>query len=83
MVCGKPVEQIQREVAEEYLSKTVTIGETPTVTEAWKRAFLDGMSAGTILLMPGGVSQAPACHGRVYYIAYDYYDPLPEKIPFE
>ena len=34
-------------------------GETLAETERIKKAFLDGMSTGTFLLMPGGVSQAP------------------------
>ena len=65
-VCGKAVAQIQHQVADEDASKTVTIGETPMKTEARKIAFLDGISMGFFLIMPGSVTQAPVRNGNVY-----------------
>ena len=62
------------------VSKAVTIVETPMMTEAMKRTCLCGMSSGTFLFMPGGVSHAPTCDGNVYSIAYDYYNTLPGTI---
>ena len=50
-------------------------------TERRKRAFLDGMAAGTFLLMPGGVSQAAACDGNWYSVAFGYDRVLPGTIP--
>ena len=46
--------QIQEETVNDYLDKTVMVGETLAETQARRRAFLDGMNAGTFLLMPGG-----------------------------
>ena len=53
IVCGKSVQEIQSETVNDYLDKTVAIGETPAETEARRRAFLDGMNARTFLLIPG------------------------------
>ena len=70
IVCRKTAAHIQSETMEDYLRKPVAVGETADQTEARKRAFLDGMTAGTFLLMPGGVSQAAACDGKYYSISY-------------
>ena len=53
VVCGKPAQQIQMEIVNNYLDKTVVVGETLAETQARGRAFLDGMNAGTFLLKPG------------------------------
>ena len=53
VVCGKPAQQIQEETVNDYLDKTVKVGETLAETQARRSAFLDGMNAGTFLLMPG------------------------------
>ena len=74
VVCGKFVAQIQSETVTDYLRKTAVPGETLAERDTRKRAFLDGMSAGTFLLMPGGVSQAVACDGNWYSIAYNHYN---------
>ena len=47
VVCGKPDQQIQDEAVNDFLNKTVVPGETLAETERRKRAFLDGMAAGT------------------------------------
>ena len=72
VVCGKSVSQIQSKAVYDYLSKTVVSGETLAERETRKRAFLDGLSAGTFLLMPGGVSQAAACDGNWYSVEYNH-----------
>ena len=66
VICGKLVQQIQEETVNDYLGKTVVLGETLAETEARRGAFLDSISAGTFLPMPRGVSQAAAC-GRYWY----------------
>ena len=65
----------------DYLDKTVVLGASLAETERRKRAFLDGMSPGTFLLKPVGVSQVAACHGIWYTIDYDYCRALPGVIP--
>ena len=80
IICGKPVLQIQEETVNDYLDKTVMVGETLTETQARRRAFLDGMNAGALLLLPGGVSQAAACDGNWYSVGYNY-DTLPGTLP--
>ena len=57
VVCGKSVQQTQGDAVNDYLDKTVVPGETLAETERRKRAFPDGTSAGTFLLMPVRVSQ--------------------------
>ena len=42
VICGKWVQQIPNETVNEYLDRTVVLGETLPETEA-RRAFLDGM----------------------------------------
>ena len=81
VICGKSTHQIREEAADDYISKTVAVGETLAETQARKRAFLDGMTAGTFLLMPGGVSQAPACDGNFYTINYSCSRALPGTLP--
>ena len=81
VICGKSVLQIQTETVNDYIDKTVVPGETLAETERRKRAFLDGMAAGTFLLMPGGVSQAAACDGTWYSVAYGYDRVLQGTIP--
>ena len=66
VICGKSVQQIQEETVNDCLGKTVVLGETLAETEARRGTFLDGISAGTFLPMPGGVSQAAACD-RYWY----------------
>ena len=80
IICGKPVRQSQEETVNDYLDKTVMVGETLAETQARRRAFLDGMNAGTFLLMPEGVSRAAACDGNWYSIGYNY-DTLPGTLP--
>ena len=58
-------------------------GETLAEQEARRSAFLDGMSAGTFLFMPGGVSQATACDENWCSISYNHYNTLPETIPLD
>ena len=73
-------QQIQEETVNEYLDRTVSVGETLAETQARRRAFLDGMNAGAFLLMPGGVSRAAACDGNWYSIGYNY-NTLPGTLP--
>ena len=83
VVCGKSVQQKQDEAVNDYLDKTVVPGETLAETERRKRAILDGMSADWFLLMPGEVSQAAACDGNWYTVAYGYCRALPGTIPLD
>ena len=69
IVCGKSVSQIQLEAVNDYISKTGILGETLAERETRRRAFLDEISAGTFLLMPGGVSQAAATDGTRFSIS--------------
>ena len=80
IICSKSVRQILEETVNDYLDKTVMVGETLAETQARRRAFLDGMNAGSFLLMPGGVSQAAACDGNWYSIGYNY-GVLPVTLP--
>ena len=80
IICGKPVQQIHEETVNDYLDRTVMLGETLAETQARRSSFLDGMNAGTFLLMPGGVSQAAACDRNWYSIGYNY-GTLPGTLP--
>ena len=50
---------MQNESAEDYINKTVAVGETAEQTEARKRAFFDRMASGTFFLMPGECCRLP------------------------
>ena len=63
VICGKPTEQIREEAVNDYLDKTVAIGETLAEMQARKRAFLDGMTAGYFLLLPGECRGLPPALG--------------------
>ena len=81
VICGKPTEQIREEAVNDYLDKTIAVRETLAETQARRRAFLDGMTAGTFLLMPGGVSRAAACDGIFNTISYSCHRDLPGTLP--
>ena len=68
LVCGKPYEQITDELVIDYIHKTEYPGESAVNKEARRLAYLEGMKAGTFLLIPRGLSQAAACDGNVYSI---------------
>ena len=59
VIRGKPVQQVQDEAVNDILNKTVAPGETLAETERRRKAFLDGMAAGTFLLMPGECRRRP------------------------
>ena len=82
IICGKPVRQVQEQTVNDYLDKTVMVGENHAETQARRRAFLDGMNAGTFLLMPGGVSRAASCDRNWYSIEYNY-DTLHGSLPMD
>ena len=71
--------QIQNEAVTDYLRRTAVLGEAADELEARKRAFLEGMQVGTFLLLPGGVSQAAACVGKIYTMPIA----LPGTLPFK
>ena len=81
VICGKSVQQIRAETVNDYIDKTVVPGETLAETERRKMAFLDGMAVGKYLLIPGGVSQAAACDGNWYSVAFGYDRVFPGTIP--
>ena len=68
VVCGKTVQQIQSEAANDYLARTMIPIVTLAKTEAMRRAFSDDMSAGTFLFISGGVSQAATCDLNFFYV---------------
>ena len=69
MICGKPFEQITDEIVIDFIHNTEYPGEPYYVKEeARRRAFIEGMHAGTYFLFPRGVSQATACDGNIYAI---------------
>ena len=68
LICGKTTEQIKKEAVDDYISRTVRVGETERETEARTQAFIAGMSTGTFVFVQAGVSQAAPCDGNVYTI---------------
>ena len=68
MICGKPFEQIGDEIVIDFIHHTKYPGEPYYVKAASRRAFIEGMHAGTYFLIPRRVSQAAACDGNVYAI---------------
>ena len=81
VICGKSTVRIQSEAVMEYLRKTAILGESADQLEARKKAFMEGMQVGTLLLLPGGVSQAAACDGNVYTIDHIRPIALPGTLP--
>ena len=61
-VCGKSFATIQEEITTGYLEKTHISEETYAQRIRRRNAFL----AGSVVLVPGGVSQATACDGIFY-----------------
>ena len=68
MICGQPFEQIADEIVIDFIHHSEYPGEPYYVKEARRKAFIEGMHAGTCFLIPWGVSQATACDGNVYAI---------------
>ena len=67
-VCGKSFATIQEEITLGYLEKTHVPEETYAQRIRRRNAFLAGMSAGSVILVPGGVSHCTACDGIFYQI---------------
>ena len=67
-VCGKPYAMIQEKMTLGYLEKTHEPGETYAQRIRRRDAFEAGMRAASVILVPGGVSQAAACDGVFYQI---------------
>ena len=68
LICGRPYEQIVDEAVIDYLLQTEKRGETMETKQAKREAFLAGMTAGTFMFVPRGLSQAAACDGTLYTI---------------
>ena len=56
VICGKTVQQIQREAVNDYIDKTVVSSETLAETERRKRVFLDGRLPTHFFLCQGSVA---------------------------
>ena len=67
-VCGKSYATIQEEITLGFLEKPHIPEETYIQRIKRRNAFLAGMRAASVILVPGGVSQAPACDGYYYQI---------------
>ena len=68
LICGKTTEQIKKEAVDDYISRTVRVGETERETEARAQASIAGMSTGTFVFVQARVSQAATCDGNMYTI---------------
>ena len=68
LICGRPYEQIVDEAVIDYLHQTEQRGESMETKQANREAFLAGMTAGTFMFVPRGLSQAAACDGTLYTI---------------
>ena len=67
-VCGKSYAMIQEEMTLGDLEQTHVPGETYAQRIRRRDAFEAGMRAASVILVPGGVSQAAACDGIFYQI---------------
>ena len=59
---------IQEEITLGYLEKRHEPGENYAQRIRRRNAFQAGMKAGSVIFVPGGVSQAVACEGIFYKI---------------
>ena len=71
IVCGRSYEQIKETAVLDYLDNTTHPGETYVESLKRRDAYLAGMDQGTVLFIPRGVSQAPACDVNYYQILVD------------
>ena len=67
-VCRKSYAMIQEEMTLGYLEQTHEPGESYAQRIRRRNAFEAGMRAASVILVPGGVSQAAACDGIFYRI---------------
>ena len=65
-VCGKLFATTQEEITLGYLEQTHIPEENYAQRIRRRNAFLAGMRAGSVILVPGEVSQAAACDGILY-----------------
>ena len=63
VVCGKSYTDMKEEITLGYLEQTHFAGETYDHRIARRDAFQAGMKAGSLTLVPRGVSQTAACDG--------------------
>ena len=76
-VCGKSFATIQEEITLGNLEQTHIPEENYAKRIRRRNAFLAGMRAGSVILVPGGVSQAAACDGILYQISAGNNEPNP------
>ena len=67
-MCGKSFATIQEEITIGYLEQTHIPEENFAQRIRRRNVFLAGMRAGSVVLVPRGVSQATACDGILYQI---------------
>ena len=67
-VCGRSYTTIQEEITSGYLEKTHYPAENYIQRIRRRNALQAGMRAGSVILVPGGVSQAAACDGNYHQI---------------
>ena len=82
-VCGKSYAAIQEEITLGYLEQTHIPEEIYIQRIRRRNAFQARMKAGSVILVPGGVSQAAACDGNYYQIPSvdDLSNPPPGVLP--
>ena len=73
VVCRISVQQTQNATVTHFINKTAIASETPAQISAWRMAFLEGITAGTFLFRPGGVSQVATCDWNWYSVNCNYY----------
>ena len=79
IVCGKSLAVIHEEITLGYLENTHESGEIYGERIRRRNALQVDMKAGSVILVPGRVSQAAACDGIFYQIPARNNAPIPHQ----
>ena len=81
MVCGKTVDEIKDEKINWYMERSTPRGEPEFVTNSRREAYINGLNAGSLLLITPAVSQAAACDGNNYTTSAEEQNSTPGTVP--
>ena len=81
MVCGKSADEIKEEKIRWYMERSTPRGEPAYNTNFRREAYLNGLNAGSLLLLAPAVPQAAACDGTRITITTTGQEAVPGTLP--
>ena len=81
LVCGRSMDLNKMEKINDYMRRSTPSGELKEITDLRRKAYLNGLNAGTLLFLIPAVSQAAACDGNKYITTASGQETVPGTLP--